>query len=85
MEIAAILKLVPMVLSTVEVLKRFIPDKKRTVVNPILAVITGLIGAYMVGGTQEVLDLLMTGVLAAAGAIGAYKIPKEIGKKLGIS
>lgn len=85
MEIAAILKLVPMVLSAVEVLKRFIPDKKRTVVNPVLAVVTGLIGAYMVGGQQEVLDLLMTGVLAAAGAIGAYKVPKEIGKKLGIS
>lgn len=85
MEIAAILKLVPMVLTAVEVLKRFIPDKKRTVVNPILAVVTGLIGAYMVGGQQEVLNLLMTGVLAAAGAIGTYKIPKEIGKKLGIS
>lgn len=85
MEIAAILKLVPMVLTAVEVIKRFIPDRKRNIVNPVLAVITGLVGAYMVGGTQEVLDLLMTGVLAAAGAIGAYKIPKAIGAKLGIS
>lgn len=85
MEIAAILKLVPMVLSAVEVIKRFIPDKKRAVANPIIAVATGLVGAYMIGGQQEVLDLLMTGVLAAAGAIGTYKVPKEIGKKLGIS
>lgn len=85
MEIAAILNLVPMVLTAVEALKRFIPNERRAVANPVLAVVTGLVGAYMVGGTQEVLDLLLTGVIAGAGAIGTYKIPKVIGVKLGIS
>ena len=84
MELLAILKLIPIVLSIVEVIKRFIPDKQRTYANPIIAVVTGILGAYTVGGTGEVLNLLMTGLLAGAGAIGAYKIPKEIGLKLGI-
>ena len=84
MEIMAIMKLVPVVMSIVEVFKRFIPKKNRKVVNPILAGITGLVGAYMVGGMEEILNLLLVGGTAAAGAVGAYKIPKEISRKMGI-
>ena len=84
MEIAAIVKLIPIVLSVVEMVKRFIPDGKRTYANPIIAVVTGLLGAWYVGGTQELLNLLTTGLLAGVGAMGAYKIPKEIAYKIGI-
>ena len=84
MEIMAVIKLIPIVLSVVEMTKRFIPDEKRTYVNPIMAVVTGLLGAYYTGGTQELLNLLTTGVLAGAGAMGAYKIPKEVALKMGI-
>lgn len=84
MEMLAIMKLIPTVLSVVEALKRFIPKKTRKVANPIIAAVTGLVGAYMVGGTGEILIILQTGLIAAAGAIGGYKIPKEIGRKLGI-
>ena len=84
MEILAILKLFPVVLTVVEVVKRFLPDRTRTYANPVIAVVTGLVGAYTFGGQQEVVELLTTGLLAAAAAIGAYKIPKEIGKNLGI-
>lgn len=84
MEILAIIKLIPIVVSSVEVLKRFIPKKKRKVVGPILAGITALVGAYLTGGTAEVLTLLTTGGLAAMGAVGTYKIPKEISRKMGL-
>ena len=84
MEIMAIMKLIPVIMSIVEVGKRFIPKKKRKVVNPILAAVTGLIGAYMAGGTEEIINVLLVGVTAAAGAIGGYKIPKEISRKMGI-
>lgn len=82
MEFLVIAKLAAGVLSVVEVIKRFIPDKQRTYVNPVIAVATGLVGAYTFGGQQEVVELLTTGLLAAATAIGAYKIPKEIGSKV---
>jgi hypothetical protein len=84
MEIMAIMKLVPVVMSAVEVFKRFIPKKKRKVVNPILAAITGLVGAYMVGGTEEIINVLLVGGTAALGAVGTYKIPKEISRKMGV-
>ena len=84
MEIMAIMKLVPIIMSIVEVGKRFIPKKKRKVVNPILAAITGLVGAYMAGGTEEIFNILVVGGTAALGAIGSYKIPKEISRKMGI-
>lgn len=84
MEILAIMKLVPVVMSIVEVAKRFIPKKNRKVVNPILAGITGIVGAYMAGGTEEIINVLIVGGTAALGAIGAYKIPKEISRKMGI-
>ena len=85
MDLLAIIKLIPVVLSVVEIIKRFIPDKQRTYANPVIAIVTGVLGAYTVGGTGEALNLLMTGLLAGCGAIGAYKIPKEIGSKLGIN
>ncbi|MCK5612739.1 hypothetical protein KAR91_63285 [Candidatus Pacearchaeota archaeon] len=80
----AIMKLIPVVLSIVEIAKRFIPKKKRKVINPVLATITGIVGAYMVGGTEEIINVLLVGVTAAAGAIGGYKIPKEISREMGI-
>lgn len=84
MEIMAIAQLIPVVYAAVGIIKRFIPDKQRTIANPILAVVTGLVGAYVTGGSQEVITTLITGGLAGAAAIGAYKIPKEIGVKLGV-
>lgn len=84
MEILTIMKIAAYAMSGIEVVKRFIPDSKRTYVNPILAVVTGLMGAYYVGGQHEVLNILMEGGIAAAGAIGAYKIPKEIADRVGI-
>ena len=84
MGILAILKLAPVVLSVVEIIKRFIPDKQRKVINPIIAAVTGLLGAYTFGGQAEVLEVLTTGLSAAVVAIAAYKVPKEIGKSLGI-
>lgn len=80
MEVLAILKLAPVVLSVVEIVKRFIPDSKRAVANPLLAVVTGIVGAYTFGGQQEVINLLLEGLSAAALAVGAYKIPKMVGK-----
>ena len=84
MEIMAIVKLFPVVLTVVEVVKRFLPDNTRTYANPVIAVVTGLIGAYTVGGQTEVMDALMTGLLSAAAAIGAYKIPKVAAAEMGI-
>ncbi len=73
-----ILELFPLVLTAVEVIKRFIPDRSRTIANPILAIAIGLLGAYATGGTAELTSVLMTGVGAGAAAIGAYKIPKVV-------
>lgn len=84
MEIMAIVKLFPVVLTVVEVVKRFLPDRTRTYANPIIAVVTGLVGAYTVGGQTEAMDALMTGLLSAAAAIGAYKIPKVMAAEMGI-
>lgn len=92
MGIIAILKILalstaqigPGVLAVVEVVKRFLPDKTRTYANPILAVVTGLIGAYMYGGQEEVLAILVQGLLAGGAAIGAYKLPKMAGARMGI-
>ena len=92
MEIIAIIKglalstaqIGPIVLSVVEIVKRFVPNKERDVVNPLLAAVTGILTAYTVGGQQEVINTLLQGLLAAAAAIGAYKLPKIAGQKLGI-
>ena len=84
MELLVIAKLFPIVLAVVEVTKRFFSDKARNYVNPVIAVVTGLVGAYTVGGQTEVMDALMTGLLSAAAAIGTYKIPKVIGAEIGI-
>ena len=84
MEMMAIVKLIPVVMSVVEVFKRFIPKETRKVTNPIIAAVTGLIGAYMFGGTEEIINLIIVGGTAALGAIGAYKIPKEVSRRMGI-
>ena len=92
MEILAILKMLavstaqlgPGVMLVVGTIKRFISNEKRDVANPVLAVITGLLGAYMYGGQEEVLAILLQGLLAGGAAIGAYSIPKAIGVRMGV-
>jgi hypothetical protein len=84
MEIMAILKLVPMILTVVEAIKRFIPSKQRAIVNPIVALVTGCVAAYTAGGTPELLNLVLEGLAAGAIAMGTYSAPKAIGKKLGV-
>ena len=73
-----------MIISIIEIIKRFIPDNVRTYANPALAIFTGLAGAYYIGGSSGIADLFMNGISAGIGAIGAYKIPKEIANKVGI-
>lgn len=85
MEILVIAKLAAGVLSVVEVVKRFFPDRVRTYANPVIAAVTGIVGAYTFGGQQEVINLLLEGLAAAAIAVGAYKLPKMAGVKLGIN
>ena len=73
-----IIELLPIISIIVETFKRFIPKSARKWANPILSMILGLGGAYATGGTEN----LLAGLGAAVGAIGVYKIPKEIGKKV---
>jgi len=74
-----IITLIPMIYAIVGMVKRFIPDNKRTYANPVIAVVTGLLGAYVKGGTEELLTILFNGFVAGAGAIGAYSVPKAVG------
>lgn len=73
-----ILEIIPIIVTLIEIIKRFIPDKYRTWANPIIAGVLGLGIAYAQGGAPALLD----GLTAAVGAIGAYKIPKVIGEKI---
>ena len=79
-----ILTLLPTILTLVEVIKRFIPDKQRNVANPVIAVGLGLLGAYATNEWHGILELLKTGLISGIGAIAVYKIPKEIAAKLTI-
>ena len=74
--------LIPVVLALVETIKRFVPEKSREIVNPILAMTAGLLSSYFIGGTAELTSVLIQGLLAGSGAIALYKIPKVIGNKL---
>lgn len=65
-------------LALVEIVKRFIPKQFGKYVNPIIAISCGLAMAYINEGSAG----LFKGFTAGAAAIGAYKIPKEIGKKI---
>ena len=95
MEIMAIVKglkalalstaqIVPISMAVVEIVKRFLPNKTRDVANPVLAVVVGIISAYLAGGQQEVITVILQGFAAGGAAIGAYSIPKAIGVKMGI-
>ncbi len=92
LELIAILKMLaistaqigPGVMAVVEVVKRFLPNKTRDVANPILAAVTGILGAYAFGGQEEVINILLQGLLAGGAAIGAYKLPKMAGAKMEI-
>lgn len=83
MDLVFIAQLFPAIMAVVGTLKRAFTDKQRNYVNPIIAVVTGIVGAYTFGGQQEVVNLLLEGLAAAAVAIGAYKLPKIAGAKLG--
>jgi len=78
-----ILQIAPIVLTIVEMVKRFIPDEFRAWANPVIAVTVGLGTSYMYGGSEVMTDVLMTGLGSAGAAIGAYKIPKVIGQAIG--
>lgn len=82
MEILALLKLIPYVLTSVEVAKRFVPKEVNPVVNPIVAGISGLIAAYTTGGIEGVIPMIIYGLLAGIGAMATYSAPKALGKKL---
>ena len=82
--LTGILGISPIVMTLVEIVKRFIPDSKRTVANPALALVIGLAMAFFGGGSQELMTTLTIGLGGAASAVAAYKIPKEVGKSLGI-
>jgi len=72
------------VLSIVEIVKRVIPDVHRTWANPILALILAVIAAYLQGGAETLIGMLTQAVVGAAGAVGAYSLPKALGSRLGI-
>lgn len=73
-----VMELLPIISIIVETFKRFIPKEARKWANPILALAIGLGGSYATGGTEN----LLAGLGAAVGAVGVYKIPKELGKKI---
>ena len=77
-----IITLIPVIYTVVGMVKRFIPDNKRTYANPVIAVVTGLLGAYATGGSDELLTVIFNGFVAGAGAIGAYSVPKATGVNL---
>lgn len=83
MELMAILKLVPVVVTVVEAVKRFIPNKQRKIVNPVIALVTGCVAAYTAGGTDELVRLALEGLTAGALAMGTYSVPKALGNKIG--
>lgn len=84
MDLTLIVKLIPMIISLIEIIKRIIPDNVRTYANPVLAVFMGIAGSYYVGGNSGVVDLLTNGLAAGVGAVGAYKIPKELASRAGM-
>jgi len=71
------LEIMPIIVTIIEVFKRFIPNKYRTWANPVLALVLGLGIAYTKGGVPA----LTEGLVAAAGAVGTYKIPKVVGEE----
>ena len=77
-------QLIPIVFMIVGSIKKFIPNKTRDIANPVIAVISGLALAYASGGQSELTNVLMDGLSAAVGAMGAYSTPKMIGKNIGV-
>ena len=69
------IEMIPTIVTIVEVVKRFIPDKYRAWANPAISLVLGLGLAYTQGGAAALLD----GVGAAAGAVATYKVPKVVG------
>lgn len=83
MSAQTILMLVPIIVTLIEVAKRFIPDQHRTWANPVVAVIVGLAGAWQMGGTGALVDMALNALAAAAAAVAAYKVPKMVGQAIG--
>jgi hypothetical protein len=84
MSLSTIVALIPVIVTLIEILKRFIPDQHRTWANPLLAIVIAAAGAYSTAGTAGLLEVIMTALTAAGGAMAAYKVPKMVGAKLGI-
>lgn len=72
------LEIIPIIVTIIEVVKRFIPDEYRKWANPAISLVLGLGIAYSQGGA----DALLQGLGAAAGAVGTYKLPKLAGEAI---
>lgn len=83
MSVSTVVALIPVIVTLIEILKRFIPDQHRTWANPLLAIIIAAAGAYSTAGTAGLLEVFVTALTAAGGAMATYKVPKMIGVKLG--
>lgn len=70
------------VLAVVQFIKRAIPDKYRGIANPILAVLVGIVYAYLDGGAEGIRQVLLLGVGTGVTAIVGYKVPKKGQEKL---
>lgn len=78
-----LIEILPIVLTIVEVAKRFVPKLLRKRVNPIIALVVGLLTAFVTQGEAGFFGAVFAGVGGAAGAIATYKVPKLLGRKAG--
>ena len=76
------LALIPLIVTAMEVFKRFIPAKHKDVVVPIMAVGTGVGMSWFTGGHEAGMDAITQGLAGAAAAIGTYTGSKSLGGKL---
>ena len=73
-----LLEIVPIIVTVIEMVKRFIPDEHRVWANPLIALFLGLGMSYAQGGIEN----LATGLGAASTAVATYKVPKMIGNTI---
>lgn len=79
-----ITELFPIVVTILEVIKRFIPNKYRDVSVPALSMATGVGLSWVAGGHTAGLEMLTTGLSAGAAAMGTYSGAKKLGAGLGV-
>jgi hypothetical protein len=80
----SIVELFPVVLTVVEILKRFIPNKYRGWAAPLVAVGSGVGISWAAGGHTAGMEALVNGLGAAAAAVGTYSGSKVVGTSLGV-